>query len=548
MKKNKLSVFLALLMFALLGLFSGVSAVGTHADLDSSKDPLDFGEVDVDDTKSKSLIITNEHATDSLTITDVDISGSDRTEFDIDNDNEDCDGATLAAGETCEITIIFEPTDELTYNDAVLEITVSGDTTAFEVDLEGVGGTGSADTNVDVTISDETIDFEDTMVDYVSMKSFDITNSGTDSFLIEDIGLYGDDDEHFDVYDRDCLDVTLAADKSCTMLVFFEPDTTGIMLSEIEILIDGEPDEFIVEMEGEAITASSDVNVSPIRKDFGVAEKGDKKSITFTVDVSNTSIGIDTALTGSADFEIDDDDCDGKDIGSAEDNDECDIVINYTSSEGGFVYGVLEINADTEDFFVPVYAFVEGVEDYPDDILGDTFEDYIERLLDAGVVSGYTDGTYKPQELVTRGQLAKFIFNAFDIVENTSCDAFLDVTTTDSFYKEITSLKCAEIISGYPDGTYKPNDSVTRGQVTKFITEALKEKGITVDMDKVETFPDVDETDTFVGYIAYLSSLLFEGQKVIGGYSDGEFKSARILTRGEMSKMIDISMRYYESL
>lgn len=513
-----------------------------HTDLNPNPNDLDFGDVDVDDDKTKTVTIVNEYA-GSITIDQVSIDGD--NEFDV--ESEDCEG-TLADDAECEIDVVFEPTDEGSY-DAVLEVLVNGDTDPLEIDLQGTSGDdGSSNADVKLTISDDSLDFEDTMVDYVSMKQFDLTNDGTESITIEDIGLYGDEDEHFDVYDRDCLDVTLAAGKSCNVLVFFEPSATGSMQSEIEILVDGEADEFIVELDGTAITASTDVSVSPIRKDFGVSEKGDAKSVTFTVDVSAASIRIDTSLTGSSDFKIHRDRCDGEDIGSTEDENECDITINYDSVHSGFIGAVLEINADDEDFFIPVYAFVDGEDVVLTDIKGTTFEAFINRLVNAGVVGGYSDSTFKPEESVTRGQLAKFIFNAFDITKDVTCEKFSDVDTTNTFYDEITSLKCAEIIAGYPDGTYKPDNSVTRGEVTKFISMAMDAKGINIDLEETENFADVEEANTFYDYIAYLSSITFEGQKVISGYADGEFKSSETLTRGQMAKMIDVSMRYYESL
>ena len=100
------------------------------------------------------------------------------------------------------------------------------------------------------------------------------------------------------------------------------------------------------------------------------------------------------------------------------------------------------------------------------------FANMIRTLKCNGVISGYPDGTYKPNNKVNRGAMAKFIKNGFNIPTNTTCGDFLDVKPTHGFYTEITSLKCANVISGYPDGTYKPNNLVNRGAMAKFIDNA----------------------------------------------------------------------------
>ena len=83
---------------------------------------------------------------------------------------------------------------------------------------------------------------------------------------------------------------------------------------------------------------------------------------------------------------------------------------------------------------------------------------------------------YKPNNNVTRGEMAKFIKIAFNIPTNITCGNFPDVPNNAPFYEEITSLKCAGIVSGYPQSggpnIYKPNNNVTRGEMAKFIVIA----------------------------------------------------------------------------
>jgi hypothetical protein len=74
--------------------------------------------------------------------------------------------------------------------------------------------------------------------------------------------------------------------------------------------------------------------------------------------------------------------------------------------------------------------------------------------------------------------MSKFIKLAFNIPTNTACGDFPDVPPGAPFYEEITSLKCANIIRGYPEPngsrTYRPRNNVSRGEMSVFIDKARK--------------------------------------------------------------------------
>lgn len=519
-------------------------------DLDVTPGSYDYGEVTIGSSKQKRFTIENTSASESLTIDTFDLTGTDDNQFEV-IDDENCEGKELSAQEECDIEVEFAP-DDTGNMDATLEVSIDEDTDILEVDLEGAG----EESDLSVDLSDDSISFDDTFVGYSTLEQLEISNTGSKLFTIEDVSLTGTDKADFWIDGSDCEDNTLAEDDVCLVIILFQPDTIGSKTASVEILIKDDSTDYVADLEGEGITKSDGITVTPVQKDLGEFEVGDKESVTFAVENDLVTVYEITGVTlkESDDFDIHDDECRNTEVdnGTAggDIEDRCDITINYDANETGFVVAILEIKTtdpNNAEFNIPIWAYVNGAESYPSDIEDDTFETYIKRLLDGKIVSGYTDGTYKPDELVTRGQLAKFIFNAFNITEDKSCDEFPDVTLSNTFYVEIMSLKCAAIVTGFSDGTYKPNDPVTRGEVTKFITKALEEKGIDIDLDKTEGFSDVDDADKFIIYIAYLSSIRFEGQNIINGYSDGEFKSMKFITRGEMSKMVDISMRYYEN-
>lgn len=158
------------------------------------------------------------------------------------------------------------------------------------------------------------------------------------------------------------------------------------------------------------------------------------------------------------------------------------------------------------------------------------FNTYICNLKNDNVIGGFPDGTYKPSNNVDRGAMAKFIKNGFDIPTNTTCENFSDVSPSHPFYTYITSLKCAGVITGYPDGTYKPANSVNRGAMAKFIVNGA---GLNQNHSCAQ-FSDVSNTHTFASYIKTLRC-----SNVIDGYPDGTYKPNNLVNRGAMAKFID---------
>ena len=103
----------------------------------------------------------------------------------------------------------------------------------------------------------------------------------------------------------------------------------------------------------------------------------------------------------------------------------------------------------------------------------DYFYDAVQYLYCHGAISGYSDNTFRPYNNVTRGQLCKIVVLAegWDIVCPPT-GTFVDVLPTSPFYCYIETAARHAIISGYSDGTFRPYNNVTRGQLTKLIVLA----------------------------------------------------------------------------
>jgi hypothetical protein len=176
--------------------------------------------------------------------------------------------------------------------------------------------------------------------------------------------------------------------------------------------------------------------------------------------------------------------------------------------------------------------------DFIDVPVSNTFYTPIMNLARDGIVSGYEDGSFKPEQPVTRGQMSKFIKNAYKIKTDTGCGDFPDVSKSNTFYTEITTLKCKGVIRGFDNGSFRPDLYVTRGQAMKFVMEGLRsfheDNAYLLYSGSDQLFIDVPTDYAFYEYI-----MAAEQEGIVSGYGDGYFHPDAVSTRGAMSKMVD---------
>ncbi len=102
------------------------------------------------------------------------------------------------------------------------------------------------------------------------------------------------------------------------------------------------------------------------------------------------------------------------------------------------------------------------------------FYTFIETAYNRSIITGYQDGTFRPDNNVTRAQLSKIIVLAQQWPIDTSGGPhFSDVPTDHPFYGFVETAYNRGIINGYNDGTFRPTNSATRGQISKIVYQAI---------------------------------------------------------------------------
>ena len=100
---------------------------------------------------------------------------------------------------------------------------------------------------------------------------------------------------------------------------------------------------------------------------------------------------------------------------------------------------------------------------YKDIQTGYRFYNEIAAAVDEGIIDGFTDGTFGPEEKMTRSQMAKILVNAYHLkLQDSKINRFSDVPTDHWAHDYIKILASNGITLGYDDGTFKPENSLTR--------------------------------------------------------------------------------------
>lgn len=178
----------------------------------------------------------------------------------------------------------------------------------------------------------------------------------------------------------------------------------------------------------------------------------------------------------------------------------------------------------------------------PDDIDGTTHQEAITCALDYGLAEGFDDGSYDPGRAVTRGQMATFVANWIRTAtgaefEDVGGDLFTDVAGT-THEDNINAIAGAGVVSGREDGTFGPNEVVTRGQMSVFIASAI-DLADTLQVDS--SLPPADDTDFFddvpgTTFEAEINAIA--GVGIVQGVGNDLYVPAAAVTRGQLATFL----------
>ena len=196
--------------------------------------------------------------------------------------------------------------------------------------------------------------------------------------------------------------------------------------------------------------------------------------------------------------------------------------------------------------------------DVPNDFWAFEFIEYL-ASRPTPAISGYADGTFRPNNNTTRAQLTKIVVLGFNMPSiNPPSGRFADVANDSPFYSFVETAAERGLITGYPCGGagepcdsqnrpyFRPNANVTRAQIAKIVVIAA---GWSLVEPATASFQDVPPNSTFFSYI----ETAYQHQ-IVGGYTCGGagepcdaqnrpyFRPGNNATRAQISKLVTLAI------
>lgn len=206
--------------------------------------------------------------------------------------------------------------------------------------------------------------------------------------------------------------------------------------------------------------------------------------------------------------------------------DEGKVVEPEYQKEGSVTY-TCTICGETKTESLPALPF--------SDIEESGYKAAIIDAADKGIVTGYEDGSFKPNAKVTRAQFITMLYRAAGAPEVTNAElGFKDAGDIAEAYKLAVAWGSENgIINGYNDGSFKPNQEISRAQMAAFACRYLTSLGYEFDGSKL-SFTDASEISA--SYIDAVKAMASVG--IIKGFNDGHFGPNETAVRGQAATIL----------
>ena len=181
--------------------------------------------------------------------------------------------------------------------------------------------------------------------------------------------------------------------------------------------------------------------------------------------------------------------------------------------------------------FIPATGFSAEPRQFSDVPPTKHFSEAVNELAERNIIGGYPDGTFRPGKSITRGQAAAIVAKMTNLdTSNVKDPGFKDVSTANGYYKAIAAMAEKGMIGGYGDGRFGPNDPIKRGQMASILVKAFDLPRETV---YNHPFKDIRNSEAQTEYIVAIYAL-----GITSGTSPTTFSPNAPITRGQAAKML----------
>lgn len=186
---------------------------------------------------------------------------------------------------------------------------------------------------------------------------------------------------------------------------------------------------------------------------------------------------------------------------------------------------------------LPALAATTTASGFSDLSASSTYYNAVMDLKARGIISGYPDGTFKPDQVVNRAEALKLILGAAKVVVPTDAAmglaGFSDVDGSAWYAPYLRKALSMGVVQGYPDGTFKPGQTVNLAENLKMLIKAEN-----IDLSQVfaigTPYNDVAPDAWYRSYLEYAN----EGNLIEAADANGNIHPDQGMTRGKLSELL----------
>lgn len=169
----------------------------------------------------------------------------------------------------------------------------------------------------------------------------------------------------------------------------------------------------------------------------------------------------------------------------------------------------------------------------PTDISNHWAQDYILNLVNNEIMEPYPDGSFKPDQAISRGEFAVALAKQLNLVPDLN-KHFEDLMDYPG-YELINALNNNNIINGYPDNTFRPDKVITRAELVSVMIKSIgiNDDEVTIRLTNTEGFKDVSENHWALNQIKIADVL-----ELVTGDEKGNFNPDDTASRAEAAKLL----------
>lgn len=167
------------------------------------------------------------------------------------------------------------------------------------------------------------------------------------------------------------------------------------------------------------------------------------------------------------------------------------------------------------------------------------FSAYAYHMANLGIMKGYDNNEFRPAQNITRAEFTKTIISAYEIKYGETftnvipLEGFSDIHSNDWYYSYVNTAKTMNLITGYQDGSFRPNQPITRAEAVTILVRLWNIDNYYFDEIATVPFTDISTNDWFYTSVEKAFNLNFVNGKTATTFAPNDF-----LSRAETAAMV----------